>query len=97
MEASRILALLSDVSDGSLTPEAALQRLQHLPFVDLGVARVDHHRALRQGMPEVVFGESKTAEQIVLIVRELLRVDGRIFGIRRDALLCEFECFGFVV
>ena len=82
MDASRILALLSDVSDGSITPEVALHRLQHLPFVDLGVARVDHHRVLRQGMPEVVFGESKTAEQIVLIVRELLRVDGRILVTR---------------
>lgn len=82
MDASRILALLSEVSGGTLSPEAALHRLQHLPFVDLGVARVDHHRALRQGMPEVVFGESKTAEQIVLIARELLRGDGRVLVTR---------------
>jgi len=84
MDASQILALLSEVHGGALTPEAALHRLQHLPFVDLGVARVDHHRALRQGMPEVVFGESKTAEQIELIARELMRGDGRVLVTRVD-------------
>ena len=63
MDASRILALLQDIERGAISPERALHQLEHLPFVDLGVARVDHHRALRQGMPEVVFGESKTAEQ----------------------------------
>lgn len=82
MDPSRILALLSEVKGGTITPEAALHRLEHMPFVDLGVARVDHHRSLRQGMPEVVFGESKTAEQIVLIARELLRGDGRILVTR---------------
>ena len=82
MDASRILALLREIESGAITPEGALRRLEHLPFVDLGIARVDHHRALRQGMPEVVFGESKTAEQIVLIGRELLKGDGRLLVTR---------------
>jgi NCAIR mutase (PurE)-related protein len=55
-----------------------------LPYSDLGIARVDHHRALRQGMPEVVFGESKTAEQITLIATELLKGDGRVLVTRVD-------------
>jgi NCAIR mutase (PurE)-related protein len=82
MDASRILALLQEIERGTLSPEAALHQLEHMPYADLGVARVDHHRALRQGMPEIVFGESKTAEQIVLIVRELLRGDGRVLVTR---------------
>ncbi len=82
MDASRILALLREIQSGAITAENALSRLEHLPYVNLGVARVDHHRALRQGMPEVVFGESKTAVQITLIGRELLRGDGRVLVTR---------------
>ena len=93
MDASRILALLQEIESGTLSAESALHRLEHLPFVNLGVARVDHHRSLRQGMPEVVFGESKTAEQIVLIGRELLRGDGRLLVTRvakdKAAVVCQ--------
>jgi hypothetical protein len=56
-----------------------------MPFVDLGFARVDHHRALRQGMPEVVFGESKTADQIVSIGRELIQSEGPLLVTRVSA------------
>ena len=51
----------------------ATARLRHLPFEDLGFAKVDHHRALRQGFAEVVFARGKTAKQVAEIVRELLR------------------------
>jgi NCAIR mutase (PurE)-related protein len=64
--------LLAQVAEGSLTPEAALQRVKHLPFEDLGFARVDHHRHLRVGFPEVIFGEGKTGAQIVAIAERLL-------------------------
>ena len=54
--------LLDDVRSGALHPDDAVARLRHLPFADLGFARVDHHRALRQGMPEAVYGPGKTSE-----------------------------------
>ncbi len=82
MDASQILALLREIESGKVSPEQALHHLERMPFVDLGFARVDHHRALRQGMPEVVFGESKTADQIVSIGRELIRSDGPLLVTR---------------
>ena len=56
-----ILKLLQDVRDGAVSPEAAMLRLKTAPFSDLGYAKVDHHRALRQGAAEVIYGEGKTA------------------------------------
>jgi pyridinium-3,5-biscarboxylic acid mononucleotide synthase len=72
VDAKRLRALLERVSSGAATPEAALEELKSLPFADLGYARVDHHRALRLGMPEVILGESKTAGQIAGIARQLI-------------------------
>ena len=63
--------MLESVKHGDLAVERALDQLRDLPFADLGFARVDHHRSLRVGLPEVVFGLGKTREQIVGIVREL--------------------------
>ncbi|HUS63266.1 MAG TPA: nickel pincer cofactor biosynthesis protein LarB [Kofleriaceae bacterium] len=70
MDREDILRLLEEVRDGRLDPDAATERLRRLPFESVagGAARVDHHRALRAGAPEVVFGESKTAEQIAAIM-----------------------------
>ena len=59
-----ILSVLQDVQSGALTPEDALLRLKLAPFEDLGYAKVDYHRAVRQGVPEVIYGQSKTKEQI---------------------------------
>jgi len=64
--------LLADVAAGRLSPTAAIERLRHLPFEDLDFARIDHHRVLRQGHPEVVFCEGKTVEQVVAICDRLL-------------------------
>lgn len=72
MDAEKLQKLLEQVSSGRLSVEAASLELQKLPFSDLGYARVDHHRALRQGMPEVVFGENKSPEQLIGIARALL-------------------------
>ena len=76
--------LLDQVSDGLLTPEAAhgriLQFLRHGPYEDLGFARVDHHRSIRQGFPEVVFGEGKSPEQTAAIA-------GRIVGAGHNLLV----------
>ncbi len=71
MTSSALLELLAEVERGTLTPEAAAARLATLPFEDLGHARVDHHRSLRIGLPEVVFAAGKTAEQTVAIFSSL--------------------------
>ncbi len=67
-----ILKLLQGVRDGAVSPEAAMLRLKTAPFSDLGYAKVDHHRALRQGAAEVIYGEGKTAAQIEGIARNML-------------------------
>ena len=72
MKESQLRKLLEAVKDGSVEPDQALQQLEHLPFEDLGFAKVDHHRALRHGMPEVVLGRGKTVEEVVEIARRLL-------------------------
>jgi NCAIR mutase (PurE)-related protein len=63
--------LLNDVREGRVSPADALVRLKTLPYEDLGFAKVDHHRALRRGFPEVVFGAGKTTEQIAAIVHSI--------------------------
>jgi NCAIR mutase (PurE)-related protein len=67
----QVLELLMRVAEGSLVPDEAVRRLALAPFESLGFATVDHHRALRQGFPEVVFGEGKTPEQVLGIVEAL--------------------------
>jgi NCAIR mutase (PurE)-related protein len=64
-------SLLADVSRGALSPADAAARLRRLPFADLGFARVDHHRALRQNVPEAVYGPGKTPGQCAALVGEL--------------------------
>lgn len=71
MTPKRLRELLDRVAGGDLPVESALDEIKHLPFEDLGFARVDHHRALRVGFPEVVFGQGKTAAQISLLVQRL--------------------------
>jgi pyridinium-3,5-biscarboxylic acid mononucleotide synthase len=73
MDQREILKLLKSVESGALSPERAIERLKHLPFEDLGFAKVDHHRALRQGYAEVIFGKGKTPAQVADIVRAMLR------------------------
>ena len=73
MDRSELRRLLGRVRAGALGIDEALERLRHLPFEDLGFAKVDHHRALRRGHPEVVYGQGKTIEQIVAIVARLAR------------------------
>jgi hypothetical protein len=73
MNQTELLKILESVRTGKLSPSAAIERLKHLPFEDLGFAKVDHHRALRQGFAEVVFGKGKTPQQVAEIVRAMLR------------------------
>ncbi len=72
MDEAGLIRLLDDVRSGTLPPDAAVARLRRLPFADLGFARVDHHRSLRQGFAEAVYGPGKTPEQCAEIVAELL-------------------------
>lgn len=73
MNQTELLKILESVQAGRLLPSAAIERLKHLPFEDIGFAKVDHHRALRQGFAEVVFGKGKTPQQVAEIVRAMLR------------------------
>ena len=68
MDPRELERLLESVRDGRASPKEALERLKQLPFEDLGFAKVDHHRALRRGFPEAVFGGGKTPEQVAAIV-----------------------------
>jgi NCAIR mutase (PurE)-related protein len=72
MTESDLLKLLDEVRSGALAPAKAAERLKNLPFEDLDFAKVDHHRALRQGFAEVVFGKGKTPPQVAQIAKALL-------------------------
>ena len=82
MNAESIRQLFQQVKTGALSPDEAVNRLRHLPFEDLGFAKVDHHRALRVGMPEVVFGERKTATQVGQIFARLAKHGGNVLATR---------------
>lgn len=77
--------LLSAVASGTVSPETGLERLRNLPYEDLGFAQVDHHRSLRQGQPEVIYGEGKTVEQISAIIAALQRQKHNALVTRLDA------------
>jgi NCAIR mutase (PurE)-related protein len=72
MTTHQLRALLENVREGDTPVDSALEQLRHMPFEDLGFAKVDHHRAIRHGMPEVVFGKGKTVDQVVAIATALL-------------------------
>lgn len=82
MRAEQLEAMLAEVAAGRLAPAQALERLRHLPFEDLPFARIDHHRTLRQGQPEVVFCEGKSLEQVVAICERLEAATGTFLGTR---------------
>jgi pyridinium-3,5-biscarboxylic acid mononucleotide synthase len=82
VNAQQLGTLLAEVAAGRLAPDAALDRLRQLPFEDLSFARIDHHRSLRQGHPEVVFCEGKTPEQVAAICERLAAMTGGFLGTR---------------
>jgi pyridinium-3,5-biscarboxylic acid mononucleotide synthase len=82
MNASQLRELLESVRSGEVAVDAALERVRHLPFEDLGFAKVDHHRALRHGLPEVVFAQGKTSDQVVAIARSLLQASPNVLVTR---------------
>lgn len=72
MNESQLRALFEQIREGAVDVDQALTKLRHMPFEDLGFAKVDHHRALRHGMPEVVFALGKTTDEIVGIAQALI-------------------------
>src|SRR5207302_1614519 len=85
MQAERIRELLDEVRTGARTVESALDRLRDLPFENLGYARLDHHRALRTGFPEVVFCEGKRIDQIIEILERLEQKHSAIMATRASS------------
>ncbi|MBI3680415.1 MAG: nickel pincer cofactor biosynthesis protein LarB [Acidobacteria bacterium] len=84
MDQEQLRRLLEQVKEGAVEVNAALERMRHLPFEDLGFAKVDHHRALRQGMPEVVFGKGKQPEHVVEIVSRLMDRNSNVLVTRLE-------------
>lgn len=85
MDPQRLVDLLERLKRGEASIEDVVGKLKDLPFADLGYATVDHHRALRQGAPEVILGEAKTWAQIVGIAEELIRTGQNVLVTRLDA------------
>ena len=84
MTSEQVLDLLNKIREGKITPDQGLEKLKNLPFEDLGYARVDHHRTLRQGFPEVIFSPGKTPEQVTGIVKSLLKQKSNILVTRSN-------------
>ena len=110
MNREELLKILHAVEAGKLSPGDAAERLKHLPFEDLGFAKVDHHRALRQGFAEVIFAKGKTPQQVAGIVRAMLakkdshhnilvtRADAKIFAaVKRAAKSAKLHALSNVI
>ncbi|HTM37273.1 MAG TPA: nickel pincer cofactor biosynthesis protein LarB [Terriglobales bacterium] len=82
MNADSIRKLFEEVRVGKLSPDEAVARLRHLPFEDLGFAKVDHHRAIRVGMPEVIFCQGKTPLQVAEIFDKLAKHSSNVLATR---------------
>jgi NCAIR mutase (PurE)-related protein len=85
VDRDRLLELLGRVADGGLSPSEALEQVAAAPTASLGFARVDHHRAIRDGVPEVVLAMGKTPEQTARIAREIVGRSGRVLLTRVEA------------
>jgi NCAIR mutase (PurE)-related protein len=84
MNPDRLKELLNQVKMGEVSVEQAVIKMKHLPFEDIDFARIDHHRSLRKGFPEVIFGEGKTAQQIIEIMARMKKNKDNILITRLD-------------
>jgi NCAIR mutase (PurE)-related protein len=89
MDQSKLRELLQQVQQGNVGVEEALDRLRNLPYEDLGFARLDYHRELRQGLPEVVFCQNKTVSQAVEIISRLAQQHDRVLASRVSAEMAQ--------
>ncbi|HKF20753.1 MAG TPA: nickel pincer cofactor biosynthesis protein LarB [Candidatus Angelobacter sp.] len=85
MDAVSLRKLLDQVKTGKLSPDAAVARLRHMPFEDLGFAKIDHHRRLRAGMPEVIFSRGKTPAQVAQIFKRMAAQGGNVLATKANA------------
>ncbi len=88
----RFLKVLRDVQSGRLTSEQALEHIRYLPYEDLGYAKIDHHRGLRQGLPEVVFGLGKSPAQLRGILERLAPQAGKLLATRIEPAAWDYVC-----
>jgi NCAIR mutase (PurE)-related protein len=84
MDSTALRKLFDQVRAGKLSPDDAVARMRHLPFEDLGFAKVDHHRRIRAGMPEVIFSKGKTAQQVAQIFKRLAAQGGNVLATKAD-------------
>jgi pyridinium-3,5-biscarboxylic acid mononucleotide synthase len=84
MDAKALRALLQQVKTGSISPDEAVSRLRHMPFEDLGFAKIDHHRRLRAGMPEVIFSRGKSPKQVAEIFKRMTAHGGNVLATKAD-------------
>ena len=89
MDEAQLRELLEGVRTGAASVDAALEQLRHLPYEDLGYAKIDHHRELRQGFSEVIFGKGKTPEQVIGIASRLLERSRNLLITRTNRLIAE--------
>jgi NCAIR mutase (PurE)-related protein len=92
MDHDQLRTLFEQVRTGETSVESAMVRMRHMPFEDLGFAKIDHHRALRHGMPEVIFAKGKTPEQVLAIAERLLDNAHNVLITRADR-----ECAALIV
>lgn len=95
MNTTELQALLKSIQDGTTSVDHAMDKLKLMPFQDLGHTRVDHHRELRQGYPEVIFCQGKTTEQVVNISKSMIERGQNVLGTRAsqemyDALVSQY-------
>src|ERR1700694_1858641 len=89
MNQDQLRSLFEQVRRGEVEIDAAMTRMRHMPFEDLGFAKVDHHRALRHGMPEVIFAKGKTPEQVAAIAASLLENAPNVLVTRADRVCAD--------
>jgi NCAIR mutase (PurE)-related protein len=89
MDQDHLRGLLEQVRAGAVDVDAAIERLRHLPFEDLGFAKIDHHRRIRNGYPEVIYGEGKTTSQVVEIFARLAENNANVLCTRASPAAAE--------
>lgn len=89
MDNQQLRKLIDGIRNGQVSMDTALESLKKLPFEDLGYAKVDHHRCLRNGVPEVIYCEGKTMEQVEGIVGKMIQHDTNILATRADRRIYE--------
>ena len=84
MNEEQLRSLFEQVREGAMDVESALNRMRHMPFEDLGFAKIDHHRRLRVGMPEVIFSRGKTPQQVAKIFKQMAAQGGNVLATKAE-------------